>query len=108
MKRQIRRGVFETNSSSVHTLCLCTSDEYDKWKNGEYVYDYYDESLVPITPEIEETMEEESCNNRKYDRSYLTYNQFYDYDYISYETFEETKYFDGKKIVAFGYSGYNG
>lgn len=108
MKIQIRRGVFETNSSSVHTLCLCTSDEYDKWKNGEYVYDYYDEELVPITPEIKETMEKESRNNSKCDRSYLTYDQFFDWRYIDYEKFEETKSFDGKKVVAFGYSGYNG
>lgn len=108
MKRQIRKGVFETNSSSVHALCLCTNDEYGKWMAGEYVYDCYNEELVPITPEIKEIMEEESRDNHKWDRSYLTYDQFYDYDYISYETFEETKCFDGKEIIAFGYSGYNG
>lgn len=38
MKRQIRRGVFETNSSSVHSLTMCTSSDYDKWKNGELVW----------------------------------------------------------------------
>lgn len=30
MKRQIRRGVFETNSSSVHSLTMCSDDEYKK------------------------------------------------------------------------------
>lgn len=30
MKKQIRRGVFETNSSSVHSLTMCSSDEYEK------------------------------------------------------------------------------
>lgn len=31
MKKQIRYEVFETNSSSVHSLTMCSSDEYEKW-----------------------------------------------------------------------------
>ena len=38
MKRQIRRGVFETNSSSVHSLTMCSGEEYKKWENGEILY----------------------------------------------------------------------
>ena len=34
MKRQIRKGVFETNSSSVHALAMCTEIEFDRWENG--------------------------------------------------------------------------
>lgn len=34
MKRQIIRGVFETNSSSCHSLTMCTQSDYDKWKDG--------------------------------------------------------------------------
>lgn len=34
MKNQIRRGVFETNSSSVHSITMCTKNEFDEWKNG--------------------------------------------------------------------------
>ena len=29
MKRQIRQGVFETNSSSTHSICIATDTEYD-------------------------------------------------------------------------------
>ena len=29
MKRQIRQGVFETNSSSTHAICIATDTEYD-------------------------------------------------------------------------------
>lgn len=32
---QVRQGVFETNSSSTHTLTICSKDDYDKWKHGE-------------------------------------------------------------------------
>ena len=49
MKTQIRRGVFETNSSSVHSICITTEDEFEYfpaevvftpgefgWESGEY------------------------------------------------------------------------
>ena len=38
MKKQVRRNVFETNSSSVHTLVVCKESDYDRWKNGEVLY----------------------------------------------------------------------
>lgn len=33
MKIQVRRGVFETNSSSVHTLTMCEKSLFDSWKH---------------------------------------------------------------------------
>lgn len=35
MKRQIRLGVFETNSSSQHTLSVMTKEQYEKWETGD-------------------------------------------------------------------------
>ena len=41
MKKQIRFGVFETNSSSEHSISICThtailtADEYELYKSGE-------------------------------------------------------------------------
>ena len=35
MKRQIRFGVFETNSSSEHSIALINLDTFRKWKSGE-------------------------------------------------------------------------
>lgn len=36
--RKIRRSTFETNSSSTHTLTMCTKEEYKKWKEGELFF----------------------------------------------------------------------
>lgn len=36
--RTLRTGVFETNSSSTHSITMCTQDEYDRWKDGELYY----------------------------------------------------------------------
>ena len=47
--RQIRNGVFETNSSSTHSLTMCTQEEFDKWINGEILFDYYNGCFREIT-----------------------------------------------------------
>ena len=39
MKVQLRKGVFETNSSSTHSLTLYNKDEWEGFKNGENVID---------------------------------------------------------------------
>lgn len=35
MKIQVRQGVFETNSSSVHSLSIINKSIYNRWKDGE-------------------------------------------------------------------------
>lgn len=35
---QIRNNVFETNSSSTHSLNFASSDEYQKWVDGEILF----------------------------------------------------------------------
>lgn len=44
--RQIRKNVFETNSSSTHSLTMCTKEEYDNWKNGKLLFDSYYKKFV--------------------------------------------------------------
>ena len=46
MKLSVRKGVFETNSSSTHSLTMCSEDEFDQWKNGKLLYDSYNEELI--------------------------------------------------------------
>lgn len=99
MKRQIRRGVFETNSSSVHSLTMCMESDFNKWVAGELVWSRWGDELVPITDEIKKSMEED-------EREYLTYKQFNDYDYIDYETFEDSYTTpNGETVKSFGYYG---
>lgn len=102
MKIQVRRGVFETNSSSVHSLTLATGSDYDKWVKGELIYDRWNQKLVPITDKIREEREENE------EMRYFTSDEFDDYVYMEYETFEKSMTTpSGEKVVAFGYYGYN-
>ena len=35
MAQQIRRGVFETNSSSTHSITICSPEDFELLKEGE-------------------------------------------------------------------------
>lgn len=43
---QIRRNVFETNSSSTHSITMCPKEEFEKWKKGELFYIDYSGEFV--------------------------------------------------------------
>lgn len=97
MKRQVRRNVFETNSSSVHSLTMCTQSDYDKWKDGELIYDYWDGKLIPL-------------DDTEYhdDGRYYTYDRFNDYECFDFETYEHDFTTEsGDTVVAFGYYGHD-
>lgn len=96
MKRQIRRGVFETNSSSTHSLTIVSQEEYDKWKKGEMLIHAWDEELISKDDIPEDKLS-----------YYKTYNEYW--DNCDLETFEQTYTTKGgEKIVAFGEFGYDG
>lgn len=42
---QARHNLFETNSSSTHSLVITTQDEWRRYMNNELVLDLYDEKL---------------------------------------------------------------
>jgi hypothetical protein len=95
--KQTRIGVFETNSSSTHSITICLREEFERWKNGELIYSRNEEKLIP-TSEAPETDE---------DNEYQTYEQ-YDEDYDSGEAYEENYTTPkGEELTIFGKFGYN-
>lgn len=130
MKRQIRRGVFETNSSSTHSLTMCLKSDYDKWVNGElllytgwgygYPEDYQPKenhfytkeqviefeksSYYPPSDDMNWNSEEAEEHLRE--RDWCTYEN-YDNDYL--EWFEDTFTTpSGEIVMVFGQYGYDG
>ena len=108
--KQIRSQVFETNSSSTHSITICTEDVYEMWKRGEVYWCRWNETFVGK----EDAEEGFNKNKGRYDDfdDYLHEEGLYtfdSYDDIGMETYEEhyqTK--SGDKIIAFGYYGYDG
>lgn len=97
--KTIRKGTFETNSSSTHSMTICTKSEYKKWENGELLFDRYDEKLVNPKDIKEQD-----------DYRYLTYEKYSnDEDRYYLEGYKENYTTpSGDEIVIFGEYGYDG
>lgn len=134
-KIQIRQGVFETNSSSTHSITMCESSSFNKWKDGElYInLDKEGDEQFLLTDVAKKWNKDFILNNHDkitwftkenyedYETDELGYVIDYEYArycYISYDQWcnmfncyeiysndYETK--SGDKITAFGYYGHD-
>ena len=126
MNRQIRRGVFETNSSSTHSLTMCSKSEYDEFEKGNMYIErwgsklYTKEEMVEKFKQMTDLRTKELKyrgvdwdNNEEFNRvleetDYVTYDKYWDTVSEEYETFEDSYTGkDGDTVIAFGYYGYN-
>lgn len=116
MKRQIRRGVFETNSSSTHSITMCSGEEYDKWCSGNLLFWVGKKKFGTKEDIIEELKELTRWDNSLmypdvnwdddsvvadiFDSEEIqTSDEFFDDEYL--ETFEETYHTsNGEEVVA--------
>lgn len=135
MKRQIRFGMFESNSSTTHVLYMVSRDAYEKYEQGGYLYDgssygWKNKKAVPKNGEIysrEEVIEMIKNNYKDYEpfnEDEMDEDEIKDEwdeiisgaEFVSEEILEnqdfETFYDSyrtpsGEEVVAFGYYGYN-
>lgn len=137
MKRQIRHGVFETNSSSTHSLTMCSEEEFEDWKRGKVLFDESKGGIfvsVSVMNDYDKKMAENNYENtkdifqkdwrdlaeeakEKYYFEYAKENGIIDEDSKTYEEYmghgSLEKYVEhytsksGDKIVAFGEYGYD-
>lgn len=135
MKRQIRRGVYETNSSSSHSITMCSEEEFEKWKDGKLLFDSWKEEFVDVVnlsnnQKEDARKEYESKKNEfskdwkdlsesakeKYYEKYIkehdliveeceTYNDYMN-DYELESFIDKYTTKNGEKVVAFGKYGY--
>lgn len=99
--KQIRKNVFETNSSSTHTLAICTEDEYKKWQEGKLLFNKWHETFIKnsinITKQDKVEAEERynTCKGKYYkDWSELTETERdeYTYNYIAQQRRQEKNF----------------
>lgn len=133
MKRQIRTGVFESNSSATHTLTICSEETYKKWENGELLltwdnkfipnkemseeekdricHQWYDEhkckyykDYKDLTKKEKKEIEDDLKSKGYFNVSGKTYDEWYADDYLGYlEDSFITEH--GDKVVAFSKAG---
>ena len=92
--RKVRRAIFETNSSAVHSLCIVTEDDFNKFKDGELVYDRWNEELVYASKvNLDEDEDNQYWSEEEYGGEYFE---------VDYQPFTTPS---GDKMVAMCYYG---
>lgn len=134
----IRRNVFETNSSSTHSLIICSDKMYKDWKDKRVVYDRYDAEFVAakqpteidfhkaevmymedksdymkdwkdLTPEMQLAYLKENVMEETDPYQYRTYEDYRDEMDRMEESFERTYETEhGDVVHILGYMGYDG
>lgn len=126
---QIRRNVFETNSSSTHSITMCSKDDYDRWINGEVYLNegwwrndneskYKDKKFVTR----DEAIDIIKCNGGSIEYDDECHENFDEYIAEEYEIYTSDEYFEneylesfkdsyttdsGETVIAFGLFGYD-
>lgn len=125
MKTIVRKGVFETNSSSTHTMIMCTGEEFQKFEDGEMLVNVWDEELFSyddITDLITDDYYKDEFSESGIDitdkKAVLKWAAKNIDDLQDADTFYEGTYYDifsqsfttksGEKVVAFGRYGRDG
>lgn len=131
---KIRYGVFETNSSSVHSLIMCSDNEYQKFVDNELLYDLWNEELITYNKALDklyknvkfdmdfkyhfnlpddfsrDKLNDFSVDELEYylasETSIYTCNYFF--NELDYNTYEDTyRTIHGEVVHAFGYYGHD-
>lgn len=123
---KIRYGVFETNSSSIHTLSIAQNDEIDKlkndellvnlgWRRSEYLISYED-ALQELTKELKSYGHQDDIAIVESGDKKEIYRLMYEYDIAErFDRYLEAEYLEpyeeefttknGDRILVFGRFG---
>ena len=130
-KLQIRQGLFETNSSSTHTITIVDAEDFENWEKDKVWYNTGEDDFLPIDKAIDANIKilehdfldgdnklpesfKEKYRELKNDDIRWEWESFYlsreawrdsNDEYEDYDESYTTKH--GDKVVAFGYYGYN-
>lgn len=117
--KQIRTAIFETNSSSTHSICITSESEYNKWISGDNLYSDWKEKLVPKAEGMEKLREHYPDPETMFEKfgseeEALAYIGLYTKE--KYDENVEDRYLEefvekytpaeGENIIAFGYYGH--
>ena len=107
MKRQVRLGVFETNSSSTHSLTLCTAQEYKDFQEGKCGLLTWDREYKKLSG-LDSAPTMVYKTDPLFEKCSDAIEMFEEYESKSeyYEEFSKTLKIGDVEVIAFGYYGY--
>lgn len=113
--KTIRRGVFETNSSSTHSVTIMNKEDYDRWKNENLYYNFdkevfftHDEMIQKylVDHELTEMDNEDSFDEWLRDWEISTSNEYLKNTSLEVDVTEHTTK-SGDEIIIICKHGYN-
>ena len=126
MKLQVRQGVFETNSSSTHSVSVCLATDWDAFNSGDLWMRPCDGKMLPADEAEkfnEELINSRVENSKQWNNPYTREEIIEDYatdlykshaDYCDwaentcYDFFDEGAVLsNGTHVVTFGYYGHD-
>lgn len=115
-----RLGMFETNSSSTHSMIIGMEDDFKKWENGELLYNRHNHSFCTKEEAINilkedlwykhidfDNIEPEELEERLRDAEFYTCEWFDDDDELNHD-YNEFVTPNGEKICMLCQYGYDG
>ena len=130
MRTIIRSNVFETNSSSMHTLTFTKKDKYKDWENGKMFFDEWNEKLITRKEALERALKKYNMDCllngkdtlriddvseseqdeliKNYAGNVCTMNEYFDDDELESYDEEYTPEGSDVTVVAFGKYGFDG
>lgn len=108
---KVRRSVFETNSSSTHTMTMCDDNTYTKWMNNEIYWDNDNDVIVKedeMFAEIAEGYGDDAVTELREMREQgeeTFLDSLAEYSYYTRESFREShtyEHFHDKFVTASG------
>ena len=105
MKVVIRHNTFETNSSSTHSLSICTKDEWKEFMHGKTLYSIAEKKFIPVS-EVEKKM----LDYDEEEREYIMNKDYWDFENFGGNMEMMTAEYTttgGETVVAYGYFGYD-
>ena len=73
--RQVRKGVFETNSSMTHSLVVCKDDKYSEWVDGKVMFKFSGEQFLETSEALKENAKQLRETLKWYEENGRDYNR---------------------------------
>lgn len=86
---QVRKNIFETNSSSTHSLVIASKEDLAKFRNNELVLDLYKETFKPLNDKLPKQLED-----GKWEFMGKVYDSIYDIEDRCFEWYDRANLFN--------------
>lgn len=99
---KIRQGVFETNSSNVHSVVLTDRREMSQFESGELMYDPWEKKFVP-------TEDGQKYNKDSGEQVFMSYEDLNQFIWDSgFQWIRQGVTYRDLDLILFGFQGYDG